>query len=174
MPGSVVSPLLTLSQWPYENYTVSIPISWMRKLGFKEGNVLRAEAETWGSRLAVQCSPCISILAAPLWTLSEDAGRRSARSLSSLSCLGSTHAGSGLGVCRAASVAGHWPCHLAGGTRRWSPIGGAQARVRSLPRQPCGLWSSYAVLPVSSFRAWEEPRIQPLLPSWSRPPLSQA
>lgn len=42
-----------LSQWPYENYMISTPISWIRKLRFGEVNVPSAKAETWYFRLAV-------------------------------------------------------------------------------------------------------------------------
>lgn len=75
VPGSVLSALLALSldssQQPYENNTVSSPISWVRKLRLGGVNIPKASPEAWCSGRAVQSSPCTSTLDAPLWTLSE-------------------------------------------------------------------------------------------------------
>lgn len=136
VPGSVLSALLALSldssQQPYENNTVSSPISWVRKLRLGRVNIPKANPEAWCSERTVQSSPCTSTLDTPLWTLSEGRCRMRGRLTAPHPVTSRQQAGGEWpGVHRAASVTGHWPR----GRRRQKkePDGGTQARERDLP-----------------------------------------
>lgn len=131
----------------------------------------RAEAGTWGSGLVVQSSLCTHTTVDTVRRKVRPEGSVHRPPVCHISAAGRPGVAQGCIGLNLSQVSDH----VAGGARRRSPIRGAQAGVRGLPRPSCGLWSLLppCMSPPAGLGMGLE-LIWPLPHPWARPQLSAA